>query len=84
MGALQQSVRFLSIRAARGKESSWAGKAEAGLGSGGRLCPFPIQLGSQGSSGGFGCFALGWRNGLRTLKSRSLLGASLSCRKVCG
>lgn len=79
MGALQQSVRFLSIGAARGKESSWAGKAEAGLGSGGRLCPFPIQLVSQGSSGGLGCcFALGWRNGLR-----SLLGASLSCRKVC-
>lgn len=81
MGALQRSVRFLSIRTARGKDSSRAGKA--GLGSGGRLCPFSLQPGSQRSGGGFGCcFALSWRNGVRTLKSRSLLGASPSCRKV--
>lgn len=80
MRPLQRSVRFPKNRTASGRESSQAGKAEAGLGSGGGSCPFPIQPGSEGSNGGSG---LGWRNGVRTVKSRSLLGTSLSCKKVC-
>jgi len=55
VGSLQWSVRFLRNRTVGGKESSQAGKAEAGLGSGRGSCPFPTQHASQGSNGGFGC-----------------------------
>lgn len=80
--ALQWSVRFLRNRTAR--ESSQVGKAEAGLDSGEGSCPFPVQPVSRGSNRGFGCsFARGWRNGVRTVKSRSPLGTSLSCKKAC-
>lgn len=64
----QQSVRALqwSVRFLRNRT---LGKAEVGLDSG------------EGSNRGFGCsLALTWRNGVSTMKSRSLLGTSLNCR----
>lgn len=45
---------------------------------------FPVQPVSKGSNRGFGCsFAWPWKNGVSTVKSRSLLGTSLNRTKVC-